>query len=207
VRKKIFNGLVVFCATLFFLIGFISQAKSYFSLRDITIHHQRYAPVLAWLKQQTPLDSVVFANDTLSELIPAYTHNNVYHSAYVPYYLYSQKDFEYRFFLRLYFSGVTRDDVRAHLSDHRDETAFYLFGLKYRYTYTANCSACFPDEINENLATAYAEFLKEDFITLAKKYRLDYMVWDTLENPGWRMPVKDLKQVFEKDNLVIFTFL
>ena len=200
--KKFFPFVIIVCLAFFFLTGIIVQAKSYFSLREITILNQRYAPILKWLNGNTFLDSVVFADGKFSELIPAYTHNNVYYSAYAPYYLNSREDLENRFFLRLFFEGVNSENIISYLDEHRSETALYLFGLKYRYT--NGCSSCFPDELNEKLAKEYMGFLKEDFMVKAQKYRLDYVVWDKKENPEWRLPLDKIEKLFEADDINVY---
>lgn len=63
---------IVFIAT-----GIFIQYASYVNDAPHTSEDQRYMPALSWLDAQTPKESVVMANETLSELIPVFTSDNV----------------------------------------------------------------------------------------------------------------------------------
>lgn len=66
-----------------FLIGWIvfsmvSTVNAQIKPNQQEIEWQKYGPILDWLRENTVKDSVVFANQELSSLIPAYTSDNVF---------------------------------------------------------------------------------------------------------------------------------
>ena len=63
---------VVFIAT-----GAFVQYSSYYNWAPQTSEEQKFMPALSWLKEHTEKDSVVMANEALSEIIPVFTENNV----------------------------------------------------------------------------------------------------------------------------------
>ncbi len=65
------------------------QASAYERWVGEVKNDQRYAKVLAWLKKETPKESVVFADNSLSQFIPVYTSNNVVWENHAAYYLLS----------------------------------------------------------------------------------------------------------------------
>lgn len=195
---RFFAGLIF----IFFLVAITVQQKSYFALRSDILDSQRFAPVFSWFNSRAPKDSAVFTGRTFSELIPVYTSNNVYYSGYGVYYLIPEERLLHNFFSYLYFNGVRGDTVSGYLEDNKSETAFFLFGLKYRYRF--GCSSCFPDDINNNLAVSFRDFLKTDFISSLKKYRADYIMWDKKENPELVLPEFGLETVYEADDISIY---
>jgi len=197
--------MLVILSCLFLFTGFIVQNKSYFSQRNTFLRQQRMASVFQWLNNNAPKDSVVFASEELSSLIPAYTSSNVYYSLYSVAYLTPPERLKHNYFLQILVRGVSGKDVLSYLLEHKDSTAVYLFNLKYRYS--NGCSSCFPEEINEELAREYSEFSRKDFLALLKEYRVDYIAWDKKENYDWKLPANSLKTVFEADDAVIYEVL
>jgi hypothetical protein len=69
--------------------------SSYARWAPVVVTEQRYAPVLAWLDMHSPTDSVVMANPVLSELIPAYTADNVMWEVHANAYLMPQSRWDF----------------------------------------------------------------------------------------------------------------
>lgn len=77
-RLRAFLPLLPWCASIIFILtGLFIQYSSYHRWASQTREDQRYMPALTWLNGHTPKESVVMANETLSELIPVFTENNV----------------------------------------------------------------------------------------------------------------------------------
>ena len=72
-----------------FSSALLVQVSSYQHWAPSTTMAQRFAPVLAWLKEKTPKESVIMANQDLSELIPVYTSDNVVWESHAAFYLLS----------------------------------------------------------------------------------------------------------------------
>ena len=43
-----------------------------------------------------------------------------------------------------------------------------------------------------------------DFLTDIKRYRVDYILWDKVADPGWNIDRLDLPALFSSDGLVIY---
>ena len=67
------------------------QTSSYEYLAEKTQINQKYMDVLDWIKKKTPNESVILANQSLSELIPVYTFANVVWEDHSSYYLLPQE--------------------------------------------------------------------------------------------------------------------
>jgi hypothetical protein len=76
--------------------------------------NQRYAPILAWLRTNTPKDSVVLTDEVLSSFIPAYTDDRIFYSRNANLHVMSDKEAWTRFLLE--YRGVHLSD--SFLDDH-----------------------------------------------------------------------------------------
>lgn len=71
------------------------QYSAYNSAKERTAENQRYMPLMKWLNENTLKESVVFANEAISELIPVFTSNNVVWSGAAQFYLVSPERREF----------------------------------------------------------------------------------------------------------------
>ena len=201
--KKIMRGVWYMLIPFLFFTGFLVQYKSYAAQRGSLMADQRYGPLLYWLKKNITANSVILADERLSEMIPAYTKNNMYNSIYaVSSYLNPAERLEHNYFILLYLEGIRGDAVADYLRNNKDRTAYYLFGMKYRYE--SGCYACFPDDVNEGLAGHYKQFLQNNFLAMVKKYRVDYLVWDRKINSDWKFSEDGLEKLFESGGIIIY---
>lgn len=74
-------------ALLSVISGIVVQVSSYRFWAPTMAAIQRYEPALRWLDEHTPRNSVVLSNEMLSELIPVYTHDDVFWNPYAVFYL------------------------------------------------------------------------------------------------------------------------
>lgn len=165
--------------------GVYTQVTAYQTHFASDIQLQSYQSVFDWLNKQ-PTDCVVFVLEdrnklyTLNKLIPAFTHCNIYISPVVYTLVQSERRHDgYLALLRL--KGVTADTIEAYLAEaeNRGEATGYFFsnwaGL--------HGAPQFPDvqdrileERLEKLPKEYRQFMEEDFTTVLRRYRLDYIV-------------------------------
>ena len=75
--QKLFRFVPWVVALVFIATGILTQYSAYRHYAPIVHEDQRYGIAFQWLMENTPKDSVVMANQYLSELIPIYTENNV----------------------------------------------------------------------------------------------------------------------------------
>jgi len=128
--------------------NFFVSYSSYIHWHDSVAADQRYMPLMSWLNASSTPQSVVFANEDISSLVPVYTFDNV---------------------------------VNEYMAIN------YLLP-KDRIDYT-------PDAI-----------LKAGFTQNIHKYRVDYIVWDTVKEPEWKMDqYKILREVYETGGLKVYS--
>lgn len=155
---------------------------------------QAYTPIFNWLSAHTQRDSVVFANELVSQYIPVYTSNNVYDSGYGILFFLSNGEAEQRFIINHYWSTFTP----AYIAEHERS----IFGAGYLDAYAHQTSEntvrtflrlpprsvprISPDAI-ERVMTEAKTLQEEPFSKALATYRADYIVWDTVADPSWRI--------------------
>ncbi|MBI2587690.1 hypothetical protein HYW30_00085 [Candidatus Azambacteria bacterium] len=175
-----------------FLFAIGVQAGSYQAHRAEALEIQRFGSVFSWLRRNVPKDSVVFADERLSEWIPASTDANVYWSRYqavypaVPF-----ERLEHNLFLRMRLEGVEASRARDWLLENRNEVGIWLFEGQY-FKDLCGSAACFPDEVIDRLAKKYEAFFRRPFDEVLTSYDLDVFIWDTKNYPNWQIPRSSL---------------
>jgi len=181
---------------------------------------QRYAPLFAFLEEKTPRDSVIFANENLSKLIPAYTHNNVYYvwdMFYLPgsdeevmqRYLCSRINMDRTFFQdptlgitpnnRPLWTQPGATEMNVHANARR-------LGFSTQDTYTVKREIAFAQRIAENIKTR--AWTCEYLVGTQTKVRLDYVIWDQKTNPDWNLfNTSKLIEIFRKNDVVLYQVL
>lgn len=140
--------VVVSLCTISLVNAFLVQTSSYEYLAVKTRTNQKYMVVLDWIKTKTPKESVIMANQSLSELVPVYTSANVVWEDHASYYLLPQ--------------------------ERRDFT---------------------PDKI----------MTAPDLSKALSKYRVDYLVWDSIKEPNWELDSKlFLKKLYDDGEFKIY---
>lgn len=179
--------------------------------RDISA--ERYGPVLSWLDAHTTTDDVVYANMTLSPYIPAYTRDNVFFSNWAEVSYLPQSEIETRYLGNEYFNtNFSSSTVRA------DETA--VLGSSdvgiYQHALTENhlrklfglpllTPARYEDARIASLVTKETQLQKGSFNAALAGYRADYVVWDTVADPGWNLAkVKDKTLVYAANGIQVY---
>jgi hypothetical protein len=96
-KPILLTRLVQVCVVLYVLaIGLFIQYSSYLYWAPQVAAQQRYGTALQWLSRNTPTDSVVMADESLSELIPVYTRDSVMWEAHADTYLMPQARLDFR---------------------------------------------------------------------------------------------------------------
>lgn len=154
---------------------------------------QAYQPVFDALVKQTQPDDVVYANETLSRLIPIYTHNSVYYDRHANLFFISDEEVRERFLRNHYFDGVDESYLRS-----RERS---LWGVRYidqvGHARQKNKARklislesvplpSLPQEEIKNTLERFTEIRKERFGDALKKYRVDWLVWDKQADPQWQ---------------------
>ena len=166
--KNFFLGGLVVCS---FLNGYLVQASSYYFNYPEYAPIQQAGPVFDWLSRYSVHDSIVLSNEQLSELIPIYTHNNVFWNAYAIFYLIPIETIEQRLFYLLKLNdyyGAVDDTAMKH-----DLVAMSLIKTEINAIYGGDIVMVYPP----GLAQRYLNFLK-NFKSAKIPYGPDYILID-----------------------------
>lgn len=209
-------------ALLAFVIAF-SLAAAYQTVgRQIVptpefIASQRYAPVLSWLNAHTNVDDVVYADQSLSGIIPAYTHDNVFFSGAAGLYIMPQSEMRSRFLAAYYFdTALTREIMTDGLSMERQVYGNYYIEVSAHARSLNKLRRVmgleplpverYPEADIESLIQEWQDQKSRSFMQVVSQYRVDYVVWDRAVHPEWHIDtIPGLHVVYESDDIVVYT--
>jgi hypothetical protein len=190
---------------------FLSDIKA----KNYEINWQRYVKILNWLNDNTNLDSIVYADSEMSNLIPVYTHNNIYYNRFANLFFISNKECQERFIINNYWDEFTDE----YILDYQR----YIWGVHYIDEYGHNQSKnkikkILGLEINENEIIPRVK--KKSFKKLSDEiksksieeslfsYKVDYLIWDKTKNPHWLIEdLKFLEKVFEFNDIIVYKII
>ena len=153
---------------------------------DWKIDMQRYAVVLDWLDNNTDKESVVYANQDISHLIPLYTADNIFYAREANLFFLPDEEVFERFVINNYYQDFTKDFL---IANERS-----VWGVHYRDEYHHNLSKNKLRKIfflNPVEYQAIPEYKIEHVLNLAEqiksdtlennlfKYKVDYLVFDS----------------------------
>jgi hypothetical protein len=148
------------------LCGIKYQWDSYGHVRENWGHLQHSADILAFLNTREP--GTVYASDFLRELVPVYTHDDVYYADNGFDALVSDQSELERYFFELWLQGVTPTEAaKAFPTSRRVELSSRLHGLYFRDA--AGSLANIPDR---EVASAIAAYRSYDALSLSEKLHL-----------------------------------
>lgn len=169
---------------------------------------QEYAPAYVWLETHTKKDSVVLVSDDWNEyftnLLPAFTHNNVYLTGNITN-IVPVARIEHNFFVKLRLLDITDEMIYSYLLENPMTVNSYFAKDWHELLSTTRSSQM--TEMLPGLARRYRDFLKKDFATELKLYRIDYIASQGDLNP---IAKRDLGQhifpVFSSGLTTIYQF-
>ncbi len=168
--------------------------RDFTEIKDKEIYVQNYSTVFDWLNKNTNKEDVVLANEEVSNLIPIYTHNNIFYSRLSNLHFMSDGEVFSRFFINNYFDKKDKEYIIGHFPS--------LYGTRYSDIYGHDSQLnkvrkvlgmelislnFYPDESINRVLSIFIEMEKEKYQNLLNKYRLDYIVLDKNKNPNWNL--------------------
>ena len=182
---------------------------------ETELYWQNYKPIFDWLNNNTAKDSVVFANNDLSTLIPVYTKNNIYYNRFANLFFISDQEVQERFVINNYWEEF--DDEFIYDKQRS------IWGVHYIDAYGHNTSKNILRKFFNLPPQEYEKIPKQkidEFVLLAEdiqsgelsdylfNYRVDYFVWDKNKNPNWQLDNLDfLEEVYFYDNFFIYKII
>jgi hypothetical protein len=155
---------------------------------------QNYQPIFRWLNQNTKPEETVFANDSISYLVPIYTKENVFYSPYSILFFMPDTEVHKRFLINHFFDDIDQNFVL------RNQRA--IFGAFYTDLYGHNQSK------NKIRKLFFIPTVSYDFVPQAKitnvlkeakaihntgfekslySFEADYLIWDTNKDLNWEI--------------------
>lgn len=202
-RKILVDTLAIMIIALGLVSGAISQQNYYRAEKTTAYETQRYAKVFEWFQTNSLPQSVVLAADPFALMLPAFTANN--------HYLVDVRDvlslipedrIRHSFFVKIYLEGAGAENIDQYINQKTPDLIQVLYGYYRRYAY--GCTECYPEEDLIALKQEYLEFLKKDFQSELKKYKIDYVVIDRQNNKWSYQDLKFISPVAEVNDFLIF---
>lgn len=205
--KLIVASLVIITS----LTGVYNYIQKMSRISEHDIYIQKYAIIFDWLNENTPPDSVVYADSVLSELIPVYTSNNVFYTRAANLFFVSDREVLERFVLNNFFERFDRNFVI--------ENERAIWGVRYidRYGDAVQANKWrrllglklkdetrLPEEGVGMIMAQAAELQKVKLKDGLKNYRVDYLVWDREVNSHWKISEKEFEKIAELGHFYIF---
>jgi hypothetical protein len=203
---RIWKGLV--STTIILSIAFaVWNASTYTAAMNDFRKLQEFAPIFNWININAPKDCVVLVSEDWTEqlngFIPAFTRCDVYLSGYmnnanvIP-----PERIEYNFFVKLRLAGVTDGTIKEYLADNEAGEKTYFF-KDWKELLSPEKSPRIA-AMNPRLIERYNEFMKKDFETALKEYRIDYIVSPgELSSETWKA-LPDLREIYKIGSTTIY---
>ena len=211
-----FKFIIAFLMVILSVNGAYDYAQRITRVSNKDIYAQNYRIIFDWFNENTPADSVIYANEEISGLIPVYTSNNVFYSRYANLFIMADNEVGERFILNNFFEEFDRDFAV--------ENERAIWGVRYVDKYGDAVQANkwrkllglelkdetrLPEEEINKVLTRAAEIqnnsLEEGIEEGTKDYKADYFIWDKNRNPDWQLNnQKFLESVFENSDFVIY---
>lgn len=196
----IFVGLPAWRLSTFLWPSYPRQYK-----KNVTDERQYYAGIFAWINATAKKDAVILSDMQLMSFIPVYTSANVYNSYYAFVLPASDQEVIERtllshFFEPDYFSAKEfgfKDGVRILWSFPADsEKNTHTIAGRWTIPYEPQYSI---EKEREKVRAVYDSLLREGWdVSLLKKYRIDYIIWDQREKPQWTIEQYDELELVEQ---------
>ncbi|MDO8729225.1 MAG: hypothetical protein Q7K26_05085, partial [bacterium] len=207
-------ALAVIIIAVSIFTGMFTQVVSYSYDRrdggDIAIERQKYGPVIGWLNTNAQKEAVVLGNDETSHLTVIYTSLNVFYHRAAIYSLSATKERLLNVLFTFYrLRGIGAEEAHEVFFAERGYISWNIYGEHYRQILGSNEFT--PDEKIEEIVMLYKETLSiptsEWLKNVWVKYEVEYLVWDKMKDPLWRLDQYPfLKEVAVFGDLIIYSF-
>ncbi|MEK7125715.1 MAG: hypothetical protein AAB880_02245, partial [Patescibacteria group bacterium] len=182
--------------------------------KNLVEDRQYYGEVFAWINANTEKDAVILSDMQLMNFIPVYTAANVYHS----YYAFVLPGSDQEIIERTLFSHFFEPEFftveefgfkdRAHIlwsfvedTEKNTHTIARRWTIPYEPVYSLEKERAKVSEVYDGLVKTGWN------VSLLKKYRLDYIIWDKNIEPDWNLEhYKELELVVRVGDVLIYRF-
>ena len=217
--KKLPNTTIHRCIVVFIVLilgaaasyGLFSYSRSVFAINENAVYQQNYSPILKWLNENTPEDSVVYANTDLSRLIPVYTANNVFYVREANLFFISDEEVLDRFILNNFFEKFNENFVTENVRSIYGTRYINAYGhavqgnkLRRLLSFKPEPEIYLPEDAIQKVMTRAKESQNGNFAEEIKNYRADYLIWDKNKNLEWKIGKNNFDLVFQTTDVLIY---
>ena len=195
-------------------IGMITQVYNYENNKYIQRQQQALYEAFTWLQNNTQKEDVILASNTVSLLIPAHTHNNVYWSSYIFEYANPDSQILERFFLLARLLGMNEGDVIDYILTSREKGHSDFFGDRYEEPphkkSSRDVKVNLTKELYDYIIERYRAFKKEDIKTLLGRFKVDYLFfshYERLMSKGRFKEESFLNKVYDSGGIRIYKII
>lgn len=168
---KVCLGVVIFSSIFYAYVAVSTYTHRMEDFQRI----QSHVHLFDWLNEYADKDCVVYVlekDDEMKELVPAFSHCNVYSASWnfagLP-----QERIDFNYLSSLRFQRIGEGDVREYLS--RSSAKFNSFFFNNWEDLFSSDTSPQLSEKQEYIIEQYREFLQKDFETELKQYKIDYV--------------------------------
>ncbi|MFH1523284.1 MAG: hypothetical protein ABIE43_05745 [Patescibacteria group bacterium] len=196
-----------------FVYGIWIQAGTYSNNFNYFTKLQTYKPAFDWLNNRQK-DCVVLVIEPkkegygLNNLIPAFTHCNVYAGGW-GFSLMPSERLHYNYMVNIRLGGIGRENISQYLEDNKRAIQGVLASNWQGIHNVRQFPDSFDPLLEERLKKFpkdYQEFLAKDFETELKKYRLDYILSTGPLEEEIINQFSDTELVFQSNDIFIYKF-
>ncbi|MDP2947280.1 MAG: hypothetical protein Q8N88_04130 [Nanoarchaeota archaeon] len=211
VGRKLLSVLLVFIVLIVTTGSLFEFSKKAFIINEQAVYRQNYASVLEWLNKNTEKDSVVYANNALSGLMPVYTANNVFYHRNANLFFIFDKEVLDRFILNNFFEDFNKNFI---IENDRS-----IFGVRFVDAYghavqgnklwrllgiEPEPEIYLPNFEIEKVMARAKTLQAGDFKKKLSRYRVDYLILDKERDINWQISNKDFQQIFKSNDAIIY---
>jgi hypothetical protein len=175
---------------------------------------QHYAEALDWINNNTEVDSVVFSHAQFMEIVPIYTHANVYYTQNAPYLIGSDNEVVERTILSHFFdidsfrnTNFGMNEVgrilwtQPAMIERNIHWMHNKLNIAYEQKYSLKKELAMVQSIYESLQSEGWN------LGLLQRYKLDYIVWDKALHTEWSLDIyPELEKLYSKGDIIIYGF-
>lgn len=192
VRKKYFYVLIF---ALIVFVGYqpvVQEIKSSATFKPEQVEWQKYGQAFRWLDQNTPKDSVVFANENVTVLLPTYTHNNVFYNRHANIHFMPDEEVYDRFLIHNYWNKIDEDFLYDEQTSiwgvHYIDTFGHLNSrnsILSKLGFDIDTPPIIPEDKIEEMLKLSKELKSKSFEENISKYKVDYLLLDKSVDQNW----------------------
>lgn len=203
-KIAVFVATGILCASV--SLGIFQQVSAYSNFVSLYAEKQGYRDIFDFFNNQAEKDCVVLIREELNfwdNLIPTFTHCNLYYSSENQSVLADPDDFYHRYLSVLRLKGVRAEDIEKFISENKSQVES---ALQFQLQRTLGFSDPKLEKRILSMPEDYREFTQEVFFTQLSRFHIDYIMSEGTLDDGVLQLLPNLKEVYTIHGIVIYKF-